>query len=76
MSFEQNKSQKNALFCLSRAPTHRSFTVHSRLLYELKQKISLSKSLCGISHFRFRFVFIKFFIFVQQKAWLFDFETL
>ena len=28
----------------------------------------LFKTLCGIFHFRFRFVFIKVYIFVQQNA--------
>ena len=60
---------KNALFFLSRAPTHHSFTFNLRFLYELKHKIRLSKTVCGIFHFRFRFVFIKVYIFVQQNAW-------
>ena len=51
------------------APTHQSFTFNLRFLYELKQKVCLSKTVCGISHFRFRFVFIKVYIFVQQNAW-------
>ena len=56
-------------FFLSRAPTHYSFTFNSRFLYELKHKVRLSKSVCGIFHFRFRHVFIKVYFFVQQKAW-------
>ena len=60
---------KNALFFLSRAPTHHSFTFNLRFLYELKHKVRLSKTVCGIFHFRFRFVFIKVYIFVQQNAW-------
>ena len=60
---------KNALFFLSRAPTHHSFTFNLRFLYELKHKVCLSKTVCGIFHFRFRFVFIKVYIFVQQNAW-------
>ena len=59
---------KNALFFLSRAPTHHSFSFNSRFLYELKHKVRLSKTVCGISHFRFRFAFIKVYIFVQQNA--------
>ena len=61
-------SDKNALFFLSRAPTHHSFTFNLRFLYELKHKVRLSKTVCGIFHFRFRFVFIKDYIFVQQNA--------
>ena len=59
---------KNALFFLLRAPTHRSFTFNMRFLYELKYKVRLSKTVCGIFHFRFRFVFVKGYIFVQQNA--------
>ena len=62
-------STKNALFFLSRAPAHRNFTFNLRFLYELKHKVRLSKTLCGIFHFRFRFIFIKVYIFVQQSAW-------
>ena len=60
---------KNALF-FSRAPTHHSFTFNLRFLYQLKHKVRLSKTVCGISHFLFRFVFIKVYIFVQQNAWI------
>ena len=56
---------KNALFFLSRAPTHHGFTFNLRFLYELKHKACLSKTVCGISHFRIRFVFTKIYIFVQ-----------
>ena len=38
---------KNALFFLSRAPTHHSFTFNLRFLYELKHKLRLSKTVCG-----------------------------
>ena len=55
---------KDALFFLSQAPTHHSFTFDSKFLYELKHKIRLSKGVWGIFHFRFRFVFIKVCIFV------------
>ena len=60
---------KNALFFLWWAPTHHSLTFNLRLLYELKHKVRLSKTMCGIIHFRFRFVFINVYIFVQQKTW-------
>ena len=58
---------KNALFFFSRAPTHRSFTFNSKLLYELKHMIHLSKSVCGIFHFQFYLLFIKLYFFFQQK---------
>ena len=69
--FPSNKinSTKNALFFLSPAPTHHSLTFNLRFLYELKHKVHLSKTVCEIFHFRFRFVFIKVYIFVQQNAW-------
>ena len=59
---------KNALFFLSQAPTHHSFTFNLRFSYERNHKVRLSKTVCGIYHFRFRFVFIKVYIFVQQNA--------
>ena len=37
---------KNALFFLSQASTHHSFTFNLRFLYELKHKIRLSKTVC------------------------------
>ena len=60
---------KNALFFLVRAPTHHGFTFNLRFLNELKHNVCLSKTVCGIFHFRFCFVFIKVYIFVQQNAW-------
>ena len=60
---------KNALFFLSRAPTHHSFTFNLWFLYEQKHKVRISKTVYGISHFQFRSVFIKVYIFVQQNAW-------
>ena len=59
---------RNALFFLSRAPTHRNFTFNLRFLNELKYKVRLSKTVCGIFHFRFLSVFIKAYFFVQQNA--------
>ena len=50
---------KNALFFLSRALTHHSFTFNSQFLYELKHMVYLSKIVCGIFHFRFLLIFIK-----------------
>ena len=62
------KDTKNVLFFLSRVPTHHSFTFNLRFLYELNHKVRLSKTVCEIFHFRFRFVFIKVYITVQQNA--------
>ena len=60
---------KNGLFFLLQAPTHDSFTFNLRFLYELKHKVLLFKTVHGIFHFRFHFVFIKVYTFVQQNAW-------
>ena len=68
LSSDKINSTKNALFCLSRAPTHHSFTFNLRFLFELKHKVCLSETVCGIFHFRFRSVLIKVYIFVQQNA--------
>ena len=67
--FGQFKRYKKCPFFLSRAPTHHRFTLNLRFVYELKQKVRLSKTVCAIFRFRFRFVFIKDYIFVQQTAW-------
>ena len=49
---------KNALFFLLRAPTHHSLTFNLRFLFELHHKVCLSKTVCGIFCFQFRFIFI------------------
>ena len=44
--------------------------------YKLKHKVRLSKTACEIFHFRFGFVFIRAYIFVQHKMQgLFEFKT-
>ena len=50
---------KNAVFFLSQALTHYSFNFNLRFSYDLKHKGRLSKAVCNIFHFRFRFVLIK-----------------
>ena len=64
-----NVAKKRCKENFARAPTHHSFTFNSRFLYELKHKVHLPKSVCGIFHFRFRLVFIKVYNFVQQKVY-------
>ena len=59
---------KHAPVFLSRAPTHHSCTFNLRFLYELKHKVRLSKTVRGIFHLQFRFVFIKVYIFVRQDV--------
>ena len=49
--FPSNKIKgTNALFFLSRRPTHLSFIFNFRFLYELKDKARLSKTVCEIFH--------------------------
>ena len=64
---------KNALFFLSRAPTHHSVTFNSRFLYELKRKVHLYKSVCGI--FNSILFLLKFIFLFTKKYGLFDFKT-
>ena len=59
---------KNAPYFLSRAPTHQSFIFNLRF-YELKHKVYFSKIACGIYYFRFGFVFIKVYFYIQQNTW-------
>ena len=55
---------KIALFFVSRAPTHHSFAFNLHFLRQQKDKVHLSKTVCGIFDVQFRFVFIKVYIFV------------
>ena len=66
-SMYKSNGTKNTLFLASSNSSQ--FTFNLRFLYELKYKVSLSKTVCGIFHFRFRFDFIKVCIFVQQNTW-------
>ena len=59
---------KSAVFFLSRAQNHHSSTFNLQFLYELKHKVRLSKTVHGIFHFRFSFVFIKVRNFVRQNT--------
>ena len=53
----------------SQALTNHSFTFNSQFLYELKQKIHLSKTVCTIIHFGFCFgFFLRFFFFFSIKS--------
>ena len=54
---------KNTLFFLSSAPTCHNFNFILWFLYELKHKVLSFKSISGIIHFRFRFVFINVYFF-------------
>ena len=68
-SLDKINGTKNALVFLLLAPAHHNFSFKLRLLCELKHKVRLSKTLCGISHFWFSFTFIRVYNFVQQKTW-------
>ena len=69
MSFGQTKAVQKWLPFLSQALTRHSFTFNLRFVFELKHKVRLSKTVCRIFHLRFRFRFIKVYIFVQPKVW-------
>ena len=64
----QNNGYKKCPLFLLRALTHHSFTFNLQLLYDLKHKVRLNETVCGIFHFRFLSVFIKVYIFVQQNS--------
>ena len=66
---------KNALFFLLQASTYHSFTFNLRFSYELKHKVRLFKTVRGIFHFRFRFVFVKFIFLFNKIHELFDCKT-
>ena len=66
---DKTNGTKHDSFFLLRAPTHHNSTFNLQFLHELKQKVRLSKTVCGVFHFRFRFVFIKVYTFAQQNAW-------
>ena len=66
---EKINGTNNTFFFLSRAQNHNSFTFNLRFLYELKHKIRLSKTVCGVFNFWFRLVFIEVYIIAQQNAW-------
>ena len=57
---------KNALFFLSRAPTHHCFTFNLQFLYELKRKVYLSKTFVGFLIFNSVSFLLKF-IFLFNK---------
>ena len=59
---------KNALFFLSRALIHHSFTFNSQFLYELNHKVHHSKTVWGILHHRFRFLFYESLYFCSTKG--------
>ena len=67
----QNKRHKKCDLYFARVSTHQSFTFNLRFLHELKHKVCLSKTVRRISHFRFCFIFIKVYIFIQRNEWAF-----
>ena len=56
--------QKMPFIFLSQAPTHHIFNFNLWVLYELKNKVCLSKNMCWIFHFQFRFISIEVYIFI------------
>ena len=57
----------NALCFFWRAPTHQNFTFNLQLLYELKHKVRLFKTVCGIVNFRFPFSIYQSLYFCSTK---------
>ena len=66
---------KYVLFFLFGAPTHQNFTFNFRFLYELKQKVHLSKTVCEIFHFWFCLGLLKFIFLLNKIHGLFDLKT-
>ena len=60
---------KIALFFLSQALSHHSFTFNLRFLYELKYKIRHPKMCVDFSIFDSVSFLLKFIFLVQQNAW-------
>ena len=75
MFFDKRNGTKNALFFLARAPTHHSLTFNLRLLYELKREVDLSKTVCGMFHFQFRFALLNFTFLFKKVHGLLGFKT-
>ena len=71
--FGQNKRYKNALFFLSWAPAHHSFTFNLWFLYKLKYMVRLCKTVCGI--FDSVSFLLKFIFLFNKMHGLFDFKT-
>ena len=69
--FHSDKINGTKIFPLFflRAPTYHNLTFNLQFLFELKNKVRLSKTERRIFHFRLCFLFIDFYIFVQQNAW-------
>ena len=66
---------KNALFFLSRAPTHHSFTFNLQFLYELNHKVRLSETMWGSSIFDSVSLLLKFAFLFNKMHGLFVFKT-
>ena len=62
------KRYKKCPLYLSRAPTHYSFTFDLRFLYELKNKVCLSKTACGFFPFSIPFHFYQSLYFCSTKS--------
>ena len=61
---------KNALFFSFVSSNSSQFYFGFTILIQSEaHKFHLSKTVRGIFHFRFRLIFIKVYIFVQQKTW-------
>ena len=66
---------KNALFFLSRAPTHHSFNCNLQFLYEVNIMVHLSKTMCVFHIFGSVSFLLNFLFLLNKKHGLFDFKT-
>ena len=57
---------KNVLLFLLRAPAHNNLTFNFQFSYELKHKVCLCKTVCGISVFDSIYFFLKFIFFSSK----------
>ena len=67
--------KKCPLFFFFGAPTYGSFTFNLPSLYELKQEVLLSKTVCGNFHFDSVSFLWKFIFLFNQMHELFDFKV-
>ena len=70
ISFGQRKRYKKCTLFFFRETNSSQFYFGFTILIQSEaHKFHLSKTVRGIFHFRFRLIFIKVYIFVQQKTW-------
>ena len=71
-SSDKINDTKNAVFFLSRAPTHYDFAFNLQFLHELKEKVHLSKTASFLNSVSF---LLKFKFLFKKVDGVFDFKT-